>query len=206
MQHNLSISQDNIKPITTALAKLLDQDATTLASTLDTENQPPPKSLATQIEDMKSSLTRSRVQTKDSRLKLTQEATKLLALYHHIIETSIRILEQTIHGSVARGTKAKADYLATVAEGMSKKLGVQYGQLMAQVYSPEVQAVLQSKRDELEARNKTMKRKVREAEEKLDEYRVAGGMESVAKEYAEILKESERIKSEIARLKDGKKA
>jgi myosin heavy subunit len=154
---------------------------------------------------MKSSLTRSRIRTANSRLKLTHEATKLLALYQHIIETSIRILEQTIHGSVARGTKAKADYLATVAEGMSKKLGVQYGQLMAQLYSPDVQAVLQSKRDELEARNRTMKRKVREAEEKLEEYRGAGGMEGLAKEYAEILKESERIEAEIVRLKDGER-
>ena len=153
---------------------------------------------------MNRSLTRSRTQTNDSRLKLTHEATKLLALYHHIIETSIRILEQTIHGSVARGTKAKADYLATVAEGMSKKLGVHYGQLMAQVYSPDMQAVLSSKRDELEASNKTVKRKVREAEEKLDEYKGVGGMEGVAKEYAEILKESERVTAEIVRLKDGK--
>ncbi len=142
----------------------------------------------------------------DNRLKLTQEATKLLALYHHIIEVSIRILEQTIHGSVARGTKAKADYLATVAEGMSKKLGVQHGQLMAQLYSPDVQAVLQSKREELDARSKATKRKVREAEEKLKEYKGVGGMDSVAKEYAEILKESERVRAEIVRLKDGKTA
>jgi hypothetical protein len=195
--------QDNIKPIATALAQLLEQDMKTLSTVLDFETPPGPKDIASRMAELKASITNSRTKTADARLALTQEATKQHAVYRQIIQTSIRILEQTIHGSVARGTKAKADYLATVAEGMSKKLGVQHGQLMSQLYSPDIQVVLQSKRDELVAQNTATKRKVREAEQKLEEYRTSGGMEDLAKEYAEILKGRDKVKAEVGRLKGG---
>lgn len=119
------------------------------------------------------------------------------------METSIRILEQTIHGSVARGTKAKAEYLATVAEGMSKKLHLQHGQLVLQVYSSDVQEALKAKSDTLESQKRAVKRQVREAEEKLEEYRKAAGMKGMALEYAEVLRETERVESEIERLNSG---
>ena len=41
-------------------------------------------------------------------------------LYKQIFATSIRLLEQTIHGSVSRASKAKAEYLAAVAEGIKR--------------------------------------------------------------------------------------
>ena len=194
-----------MKPIVGALSQLLEHDMKTLARILHSEIPSAPKHIGSGVEELKTSLASSRTKTAEARLALTQEATKLHAVYREIIQASIRILEQTIHGSVARGTKAKADYLATVAEGMSKKLGVQHGQLMSQLYSPDIQAVLQSKRDKLVAENAATKRKVREAEEKLEEYRTSGGMEDLAKEYAEVLRESNKVKAELDRLKDGGK-
>ena len=105
-----------------------------------------------------------------------------------------------MHGSVARGAKAKADYLAVVVEGMSKKLSLQHGQLLSQLYSSDVQEVLKAKSEDLDRDVKSTKRKVREAEERLEQYREAGGMLGVAREYAEILKETEKVKAEISRL------
>ena len=206
MLHLLTRAQNNTKPISAALSTLLDQDTDVLGSILDSEAPPAPKDLATSIEELQAAAAAAGSRTAESRLKLTQEATKLHELYRQIIETSIRILEQTIHGSVARGTKAKADYLATVAEGMNKKLGVQHGQLMSQLYSPEIQEALQVRRNELEAGIKVAKRKVREAEQQLENYRSTGGMESLAKAYGELMSETEKVKAEVARLKNGSNA
>lgn len=200
-KHPAKDGQGSIKPIATALSKSLDQDTKALSLILDPDDPPSTGDLATRVQDLNTSITTSRSQTSKSRQSLTQEATKLHATYRKLVSTSIRILEQTIHGSVARGTKAKADYLATVAEGMSKKLGVQHGQLMVQLYSPEVQDTLVAKRTELEGEIKGAKRRVREAEEKLEEYEATGGMEGLAREYAEVFGESERVKMEVGRLK-----
>ena len=147
----------------------------------------------------------SRLKIAESRVKLAQETSTLHASYCKVIEASIRILEQTIHGSVARGMKAKADYLAVVAEGMRKKLSVQHGQLMSQLYSSEFQEVLRTKQDNLEDEGRTVKRKLRDAEDRLERYKKASGIKDMAQEYADILKETEKVKADIARLQGEKR-
>ena len=122
------------------------------------------------------------------------------ALYRAVVETSIRILEQTIHGAVSRSTRAQADYLATVADGMNKKLQLQYAQLVAATHSAETQEALSAKSERLERESLMTKRKTREAEERLAEYRALPSMEAVAREYAEILRESKRVEDDVVRL------
>lgn len=197
--------KENIGTVTTALSKNFERDMNVLASVLDADTPPPVNSVPTTIPKLKTSISESQEATAGSRLALANEASKLHGLYRQALESSIRILEQTLHGSVARGAKAKADYLAAVAEGMSKKLNLQRGQLMSQLYTPEIQEALQTRLEESQKENAGLKRKVREAEEHLQEYRKAGGMERLAKEYAEILKESERVKLDISRLEEGRK-
>ena len=136
----------------------------------------------------------------ESRLSLAQQTATLHELYRQVIQTCVRTLEQTIHGSAARGTKAEADYLAGVAEGMSKKLAVHHGQLMQQVYSAEMSDFLRKKADEMDAESRVLRRKTREVEEKLVEYRQARGMEQMVREYAEIMKETERVSNEVEKL------
>ncbi|KAK3696138.1 hypothetical protein LTR37_018109 [Vermiconidia calcicola] len=198
--------KQNIKPISTALSKSFQQDANTLAAIIDPDSPPPIDNLPGRITDLRTSIATSKATALHSRLELAQEVSSLHSTYRQAIETSIRILEQTIHGSVARSTKAKADYLALVAEGMSKKLSLQHGQLISQLYSAEIQEALRLKAEEVEQQSRTTKRKVRQAEEKLEEYRKAGGgVKGMAMEYAEISEESERVKGEVARLQDGKR-
>ena len=159
-----------------------------------------PGNLTTNIRTMKSSISTSQMKLHESRLALAQEASKLHDLHRQVIERSIRILEQTIHGSVARGAKAKTDYLALVAEGMDKKVNLQRFQLLAQVDSPVFQEALEARLVELQEAKRSASRKVRDAEEKLDEYKKVQGMNVLAQEYADLLKETERVQSDIDRL------
>ena len=45
------------------------------------------------------------------RVELANTAYQVLTTHRLVLETSIRILEQTMHGSFARATKTKAEYL-----------------------------------------------------------------------------------------------
>lgn len=152
------------------------------------------------IDELKGSIRSQRLSLTQHRLQLAQEASKLHELDRQVIERSIQILEQTIHGSVARGARAKADYLALVAEGMSKKVSLQNGQLLSQIYSPIFQEALANKSRELESQRSLTKRRLREVEERLEEYKNAKGMDDVVKEYAEVLKETEKVREDIARI------
>ncbi|TKA32729.1 hypothetical protein B0A50_00954 [Salinomyces thailandicus] len=191
--------------IASALSKQLQQDVTTIACLASPSNPPPTNELASHVQGLQNSVAAFRAQLAKSRITLTQELPKVHELYRQVIETSIRILEQTIHGSVARGTKTKADYLAVVAEGMAKKLAVQHAQLMQQVYTPEVRNDLKAKASRLDAEGVTLKRRIRDAEEKLAEYRQARGMKQMIAEYAELLREIEKVESEISRVEKGQR-
>lgn len=197
-------AQDNIKQINSALAKTLQQDAFMLASLITTDGDTTSNNLSATLKSLKDSISADQMKLHESRLTLAQEATKLHEVHRQVIERSIRILEQTIHGSVARGVKAKADYLALVAEGMNKKIELQHGQLLSQLYTPAFQQALQAKFDELQEASRLAKRRVREAEDKLGDYKKVQGMGSLAQEHAEVLKETEKVQSEIARLEKGR--
>lgn len=196
--------QENVKSITAGMSRLFQQDVNALASLVDPESPPEPQDLTSSVDNLKSSIATSRLRIAESRVRLAKETANVHATSCKVIEASIRILEQTIHGAVARGTKAKADYLAVVAETMSKKLGVQHRQLMCQICTTEFQKALKSKQENLEAESRRVKRKVRDAEEKLEEYSSASGVKDMAVEYAEILRETEKVKADIERLQVGK--
>lgn len=57
-----------------------------------------------------------------SRNKVAVTAANLLAARGEAMERMIVLLERTKYGSLSRGTKARADYLATVAECMNYKI------------------------------------------------------------------------------------
>lgn len=174
-----------------------------IATLLNPDDPPSSQDLVPTISELKDSRRDSEDRLATSSLRLATEAAAVHTLNRQAIQQSIAILEQTLHGSVAMGSKAKAEYLATVAEGMSKKTSLQQHQLNSQLYSPEMQEVLKAKAEELEGKSRAVKRKIREAEERLEGYRNAKGMEGLAREYADVVAESERIKGEIERLEGG---
>ncbi|KAK5705253.1 hypothetical protein LTR97_002371 [Elasticomyces elasticus] len=191
---------EHIPRITAAISKRLEEDSNVLERLLADGESIPQANIPANVQQLKNNATKYRTQLAHSRLGLASDVQQLHNLYRQTMEASIRILEQTIHGSVARGTKAKADYLATVAEGMSKKLSVQHGQLLQQVYSSEMQDALKARASAMQDESVALRRKIRDAEEKLGQYRSGKGLQSMAKEYAEIVKESEKVREDIARL------
>ena len=171
-----------------------------LAQLLAPDNQLSITELPMEIQTLQSSIATSRTGLADARHSLVHDISTLHTLYRQVMQSSIRALEQTIHGSVARGTKAQAEYSGVIAEGMSKKLSVQHGQLVTQMYSSEAQERMRVTMEEAENESRVMRRKVREAEKQLGKYRQTRGMEGMVSEYAEILRETERVRYEVERL------
>ena len=137
------------------------------------------------------SLTRSRV---------TELGDQLHASYCDLFETSIRLLEQTIHGSIARGSRARAEHLAVVAKGMELKLQI-LAQTDAMLTDPALQTELEAYRVRLEGVAEELGGKAVEAERALAEYGRAGkGMGEIARRFAEVRRECEGVKEEIEKL------
>ena len=196
--------QDNPSPVAAAIEKQLNRNASTISRIISPDTRLSLSDAVDAISQTKASTAQSREAIAQAHLQLATETSALHDLYRQVLATSIRLLEQTIHGSLARGTKAKAEYLALVAEGMAKKLGVQHRQLLAQVYSEDVQEVLKQRSENARNEERQVRRKIDEAEEKLGQYRAGRGMEGMAREYAEILRETEKVKGEIGRLEANK--
>ncbi|KJY00155.1 hypothetical protein TI39_contig340g00020 [Zymoseptoria brevis] len=197
--------KNNAQPISRLISKAAAKDLSTLAHLATTSGHDRDISLISSLKKSKDTISDSSNALSRLRGEMTQEALTAQSLYRQALEISIRILEQTVHGSLSRGTKAKADYLATVAEGMTRKLQVQQVQLTAQTASPELQAALERKMDGLEKEGLALRRKGREAQELLARYRRTEGMEEVAREFAELVREREKVRKDIERLEGGRK-
>lgn len=196
-------AQSNIGQIATALSHHLDRDANSLITIVNPDGPASKEDLVHTLSNLKTSISDSEESLYTSRLRLATRATDVHTLHRQALYQSISILEQTLHGSVARGTKAKAEYLATVAEGIYKKLALQREQLDAKIYSAEVREVLRAKGEEVERRARAVRIKIREREDALEEYRNVRGMQGVAGEFGEVLAEQARVRGEIERLKAG---
>lgn len=194
------MQQDNLEQINTALTKQFQCDAQTLALILDEDGAPPVQHLPPAISNIKDALSASESRLTESRIKLVEEAVQLHTVYRQISERSINVLEQVIHGAAARGARAKADYLALVAEGMDKKLRLQHAQLVSQLLSPEVLTALGQRGESMRVERRSVQRKAAEVEETLEAYGKVAGMQGLAREYAEILQETEKVEADIARL------
>jgi hypothetical protein len=196
--------QPESSQVSAALSRRIEQDATLLAKMLGMSEPLSMPDISEATSRLLDDISHQTLQLSQSRMDLLRDAHDLDGLYRQIMEASIRILEQTIHGAVSRSTKTKADYLATMAEGMSKKLSIQHAQLNQEVYSSEVREALKTKAETLQTESAGLRMKIRWAEDKLEQYRKARGMEGMAKEYTEIVKESQRVREEIERLEAGR--
>lgn len=140
------------------------------------------------------------------------------ALSRQALERCIRTLEQVLHGSVSRSTKARAEYCQIVAEGMSKKLQVQRAQLLSQTKSPEWEAALHTHAAHVDREHMACKRRIREVEEQLEAYyqqttsatttTTGTGMSSRGvsaaeyKQYSEIIREVSKMRADIAKVEN----
>jgi len=58
-----------------------------------------------------------------ARRQMAATAAKVLAARAQVLERTVVLLERAKHGALSRATKAKAEHLATVAQGIGGKLG-----------------------------------------------------------------------------------
>lgn len=182
------------------MSKSIEEDLVSLGQIASPVNPIEGRKLARYIEKLKLETADLEEQLASARMNLAEGAVNVHVLQRKVIEASVRILEQTIHGSVSRGTRAKVDYLATVAEGMNKKLQLQQHQLTVAAAAPELEEALEARSTQLDREVLTLKRRTREAEDEFAAYRQSKAVESMAKEFAEILHETEKVTQDIARL------
>lgn len=198
-------TQDNPSSTSAAIERQLTRDASAVSRIISPEAKLSVSDMTDIVSKTIALTDKFRNDTAQARLQLATETNTLHELYRQVLTTAIRLLEQTMHGSVARGSRAKAEYLSLVAEGMAKKFNVQHRQLLTQVYSEEVQEMLKQRYEGATREERTVRRKIGEAEEKLAQYRAGRGTEGVASEYAEILREMGKVEGEISRLQSGKR-
>jgi hypothetical protein len=79
--------------------------------------------LASQLADRVRSLRRVQLsELPAARREMAATAAELLAVQTQVLERQVVLLERVKYGVFARATKAKAEYLATVAQGVEGKL------------------------------------------------------------------------------------
>ncbi|KAF2090268.1 hypothetical protein K490DRAFT_63144 [Saccharata proteae CBS 121410] len=132
------------------------------------------------------------------RVELADVAAEVLAAHARLTEVVVQILEQTVHGSVSRAQKAKAEHLAAVAEGMGKKLSI-----IHRSYQPPAD-VLDALRDytkHLDSETAELEHRRAIAEDRLRDFEAAGkGMGEIANRYAEVNEEILEVRRELERL------
>ncbi|KAI9839579.1 MAG: hypothetical protein M1819_002205 [Sarea resinae] len=135
------------------------------------------------------------------RIELVNLATKVLAAHRELQETTIRVLEQTKHGSVSRAAKARAEHLAVVAEGMDAKLRLTKQDALNSIYTPPVRSALKNYLVHLQDSESRLEQRRAAAERELQRYEAAGDdMDEITARYATFLKEMEEVAADIKRL------
>lgn len=139
-------------------------------------------------------------------IQLADVATSTAVINRELLQLAVRILEQSIHGTVSRAMRAKSEHLATVSRGMELKLAIIGHE--ANPTNPSAVAAdeglgkaTQQYAVELRQLNANASGDFSAAEAKLKDYASAGkGMSDIARRYAELEVEITEVKDEIARL------
>ena len=200
---DVSIFLDNIDIIASAISSQLETLTAHLCTIADPLSSPGPAALPARSETL---ITRATLdlphELQTARTALTDNLTSLLSLHKQTLETSIRILEQTSHGSLARYTKARAELLHSRAT----LLGLQ-----ARCYSfghpppAEFVAALKEFRKSQGSGERALRDREALARQSLRLYEQAGekGIRELAKRKAYLDAEMARMEREIIDLERG---
>ncbi|KAF2141254.1 uncharacterized protein K452DRAFT_287960 [Aplosporella prunicola CBS 121167] len=116
----------HIRPIAAALSAQLLALGTLLLQVALPDTSPSDEYIATlptHAQTQQSAIRSTTHALATQRTHLAALSAAALSAQAHAAEAAIRVLEQTAHGSVARGLRAKAECLATVARGVELKIG-----------------------------------------------------------------------------------
>ena len=134
---------------------------------------------------------------------LANTAVSYLATHRQLLETSIRILEQTQHGSLARRTKSSAELLHTKATllGLQAKIHT-----ISRPPPAEFVAALKEFKKQQGSGEKALRDREAIARKELELYERAGGkvMRDLAKRKAVLMGEIKRVEGEVRKLEGGR--
>ncbi|KAL4891960.1 hypothetical protein BDV59DRAFT_61425 [Aspergillus ambiguus] len=171
----------------------------------------PQVTLSSQLSERIQKLRRAQlVELPAARTRMAATAAEVLAMRAAVLEQTVTLLERAKHGALARATKAKAEHLAMVAQGVEGKLSVMQLEISNTIHTPEVTAALGRYREHLRGARENLEEQHLQAQEELDAYAAAdsgassrlgsGPVGEIARRYGGLIKEIEGVRMEIHRL------
>ncbi|KAI9665746.1 MAG: hypothetical protein M1821_003680 [Bathelium mastoideum] len=201
LEDDIEYFEDNVDVVALTVSENLSNMLHQLMRMINASEARDSKSLAHMIKQRQRTLPQAYQDILDSRQRILSLACYILDAHITCLDHGIRILEQTIHGSVARGTRAQAEYLSTVAEGIRGKSQIAAQQIQTNLYTPELRHALQNYASQLESNIARLKRRESAAEDELAAYEEAGdGMREIGRRFAEVKAEVEKVQAELRRL------
>ncbi|KAG9998594.1 hypothetical protein KCU78_g16352, partial [Aureobasidium melanogenum] len=194
----------NIETVRAAVETHMEQNVMLLCQILDpTQQQADPSTLPAQVQALQTDVDEAKWQLGVKRIELASTLTQLLKTNAQLLQTAIRILEQVMHGSVGRHTRARAEHLAIVAQGLEKRLLVARKTVAGQVYDGRAEEQLMRKKEELDARSAGLRRRLRDREQWLERLEGVSGLREAVEEITRMRSEVSRVKEEVGRLERG---
>jgi len=209
LRDDLRIFRENLNTIATAMSEQLRYTAMQLSRILAAEEQGEVKiNNASQLPAMASKLLATNAAHASKiwqlRSRVTDLADQVHATHREILEAAVRILEQTLHGSVARGVRAKAEHLAVVAKGLDLKIQI-LERSDPLISDREVGEALEAYEERLQDLKRKQEVRLRQLEEEIKAYESSGtGMIEIGSKYADLIGKCESVREEIRKLEETK--
>ncbi|PWY87675.1 zf-CSL-domain-containing protein [Aspergillus heteromorphus CBS 117.55] len=173
--------------------------------------------VAAQLEDRLRALRQKQlIEIPTARTQMATIAAEVLATRAAVLERTVMLLERAKHGAVARATKARAEHLATVAQGVEGKLSVMELEILATIHTPEVVAALgryyrhlRDTRERLEEQRALALEELKGYEEvdtggggssRATRAQQSAPMKEIARRYGSLIRDIEDVRMEIERL------
>ncbi|KAK8248310.1 hypothetical protein HDK77DRAFT_481727 [Phyllosticta capitalensis] len=212
LEPELDYFKENIEPVADLLEDSIISTAVQLCRIIDPEfsaddpdfsildDAPHILSRQREIEEQSASLGAHRAQLSDLAASIMQAQAEL-------VETVVKVLEQTVHGTLARFLRAKAEHLAAVSEGLEKKLSIV---TLSQEPPASLQMALKKYKEHLSREKSHLSHREEIAQDRLDAFAEAGQgrgssdlMKQIAQRYVEIEDEIQKVRHEMDKL-DGR--
>ncbi|KAF2708534.1 hypothetical protein K504DRAFT_468859 [Pleomassaria siparia CBS 279.74] len=201
---DVSLFLENIDKIALAVSVQLNTVLSHLCVIADPQKPPEIDRLSTKAQTLRDEATHDLPsELAAGRVELANTAYKVLTTHRRVLESSIRILEQTMHGSLARATKTKAEYM----HARATVLGLQ-ARIHTHAHPPpaEFVAALRNFKDSQGASEVALRDRESLARKALELYDRAGekAMKDIAKRATYLHEEIARMQEEIEKLERSK--
>jgi len=209
LRDDLRIFRENLNTITMAMSEQLRRTVMQLSRILAAEEEGQVKiNDVSHLPAMASKLLASNAAHSNKiwqlRSRVTDLADQIHATHREILEAAVRILEQTLHGSVARGMRAKAEHLAVVSKGLDLKIQI-LERSDPLISSQELGEALEAYEERLQDLKRKQEVRIRQLLEEIKAYENSGtGMIEIGSKYAELIGKCESVREEIRKLEESK--